>query len=177
MPKSSDRGDPIAEPFDKARWFVVHTKPRCEKKFSTVLKLDRFKHYLPLVNSTRRYGARDRIFKKPLFPGYVFAEISPEKKSRIYTHALIVRAIWVEDQALFLRQLEDIRLIVASGLAATLKPLIKKGARVRINAGPLWGVEGYVENPKSPKGVLVAMDVLQQGVLVPVPPEHITILE
>jgi hypothetical protein len=37
-------------------------------------------------------------------------------------------------------------------------------------------VEGFVEDPKNPRGVLVAMDVLQQGLLVPVPVDSLEIL-
>ena len=69
----------------------------------------------------------------------------------------------------FLRQLEDVKRIVGSGLEATLHPLLRKGARVRIVSGGLKGVEGMIEDPVNPKGVVVSMDVLQQGILVRVP--------
>jgi transcription antitermination factor NusG len=162
--------------FEAIRWFVCHTKPRCEKKFSHLLKIERITHYLPLVSTLRRYATRERRIEKPLFPGYVFAELEPERKNRVYQLDLLVRTIWVEEQALFLRQLDDVRRIVESGLQATLVPLLKKGTPVRITAGPLRGVEGLVEDPSAPKGVLISMDVLQQGILVPVPVEHIMVL-
>jgi transcriptional antiterminator RfaH len=162
--------------FDEPRWFVCHTKPRCEKKFSALLATEKFTHYLALVKSVRRYSDRTKQFTKPLFPGYVFAEIPPTSKTRVYQQDLLVRAIWVDDQPLFLRQLDDVKTIVASGLEATLQPLLKKGTRVKIISGPLWGVEGYVEDPKNPRGVVVAMDVLQQGLLVPVAMENLEIL-
>ena len=162
--------------FVEPRWFVCHTKPRCEKKFSALLAAEQFTHYLPLVPSVRRYPDRTRKFTKPLFAGYVFAEIPPLEKNRVYQQDLLVRAIWVDDQNLFLRQLADVKTIVASGVEATLQPLLKKGTRVKIVSGPLWGVEGFVEYPKNPRGVLVAMDVLQQGLLVPVPMDSLEIL-
>ncbi|MBI5382807.1 MAG: antitermination protein NusG [Opitutae bacterium] len=162
--------------FDAPRWFVCHTKPRCEKKFSALLRVEKFNHYLPLVDSVRRYHDRTRKFTKPLFPGYVFTEIPPTEKNRIYQQDLLVRAIWVPDQAQFLRQLADVKTIVAAGVEATLQPLLKKGTQVKIISGPLWGVVGMVEDPKNPRGVVVAMDVLQQGVLVPVPMECLEIL-
>ncbi|OIR14992.1 transcription antitermination protein RfaH [mine drainage metagenome] len=162
--------------FQEPRWFVCHTKPRCEKKFAALMEAESFTHYLPLVRSVRNYADRKRTFMKPLFLGYVFAEITPERKTRIYQQDLLVRAIWVEDQPLFLRQLEDVRRVVESGLETTLQPLLKRGTLVRITAGPLKGVEGFVEDPKSPRGVVIAMDVLQQGLLVPVPIDQIKVL-
>lgn len=100
--------------FAEPRWFACHTKPRCEKKFAALLAAEEFHHYLPLVPSVRRYRDQTKRFTKPLFPSYVFAEIPPETKNRVYQQDLLVRAIWVEDQAGFLRQLEDVKSVVAS---------------------------------------------------------------
>src|SRR5208283_5587069 len=94
-----------------------------------------FAHYLPLVPSVRRYRDQTKRFTKPLFPGYVFTEIPPETKSRVYQQDLLVRAIWIEDQAGFLRQLEDVRVVIASGLELILNPLLKKGTRVKVAGG------------------------------------------
>jgi transcription antitermination factor NusG len=157
--------------FDAPRWFVCHTKPRCEKKFADLLGREQFEHYLALIESVRRYGAQKKVFTKPLFPGYVFAQISPEKKTRIYQQDLLVRALMVENEPLFLAQLADVKAVCASGYEAALHPLIRKGTRVRVSGGPLHGLEGYVDDPANPKGIVVSVDVLQQGLLVRLPLE------
>jgi transcription antitermination factor NusG len=162
--------------FAEPRWFACHTKPRCEKKFASLLAVEKFSHYLPLVPSVRRYRGQTKRFTKPLFPGYVFTEIPPETKSRVYQQDLLVRAIWIEDQAGFLRQLEDVRVVVSSGLELSLHPLLKKGTRVKVAGGPLYGIEGIVDDPANPKGVIIAVDVLQQGLLVRMPLEDLQIL-
>jgi transcription antitermination factor NusG len=162
--------------FSAPRWFACHTRPRCEKKFAAVLAAEQFTHYLPLVPSVRYYRDQTKRFTKPLFPGYVFGEIPPEKKNRVYQQDLLVRAIWVEDQAGLLRQLEDVKAVVASGLELSLHPLLKKGARVKVAGGPLHGLEGIVDDPANPKGVVIAVDVLQQGLLVRMPMKNLQIL-
>ena len=162
--------------FAEPRWFACHTKPRCEKKFASLLAVEGFSHYLPLVPSVRRYRDQTKRFTKPLFPGYVFTEIPPEIKSRVYQQDLLVRAIWIEDQAGFLRQLEDVKVVVSSGLELSLHPLLKKGTRVKVAGGPLYGIEGIVDDPANPKGVIIAVDVLQQGLLVRMPLEDLQIL-
>jgi transcription antitermination factor NusG len=162
--------------FAEPRWFACHTKPRCEKKFASLLAVEKFSHYLPLVPSVRRYRDQTKRFTKPLFPGYVFTEIPPETKSRVYQQDLLVRAIWIEDQAGFLRQLEDVKVVVSSGLELSLHPLLKKGTRVKVAGGPLYGIEGIVDDPANPKGVIIAVDVLQQGLLVRMPLEDLQIL-
>ena len=63
--------------FAEPRWFVCHTKPRCEKKFDDLMARERFPHYLALIQSVRRYGTQKKTFTKPLFAGYVFARLEP----------------------------------------------------------------------------------------------------
>jgi len=147
----------------EARWFVCHTKPRCEKKLSALLTAESIEHYLPLVESVKRYGKQTKRFTKPLFPGYVFAQVVLENKARIYQQDLLARVLPVVHETVFLRQLADVRTLMASGLELTVRPLIQRGDRVRVINGPLWGLEGVVDNPNDPKGIIVAVDVLQQG--------------
>jgi transcription antitermination factor NusG len=159
--------------FSEPRWFVCHTKPRCEKKFALLLARERFDHYVALIDSVRHYGTQKKVFTKPLFPGYVFAQIHPERKERVYQHDLLVRALPVENEPNFLRQLEDVKAVCASGFEAALHPLIKKGTRVRVSGGPLNGLEGFVDDPVNPRGIVVSVDVLQQGLLVRLPLESL----
>ncbi len=162
--------------FAEPRWFVCHTKPRCEKKFAALLVREGFAHYLPLIQSVRRYGTQKKTFTKPLFPGYAFARLEPERKTRIYQQDLLVRAMMVENEALFLRQMEDVKTICASGMEAALHPLMKKGTHVRVRGGPLHGLEGYVDDPVNPQGIVVSVDVLQQGLLVRLPFDSLQLL-
>jgi transcription antitermination factor NusG len=55
-------------------------------------------------------------------------------------------------------------------------PLFTKGRRVKIVSGPLHGLEGYVDDPANPHGIVLSVDVLQQGLLVKVPVEHLVAL-
>lgn len=155
-------------------WLVCHTRPRCEKKFAALLAAERFEHYLALVQSIRRYRQQTKRFTKPLFPGYVFAYVPVEFKARIYQQDLLARAIPVSDEAAFLRQLAEVKAIVASGFELSLLPLLTKGRRVKINGGALHGLEGYVDNSANPAGIVISVDVLQQGLLVKVPVENLT---
>jgi transcription antitermination factor NusG len=124
----------------------------------------------------RRYAKETKHFTKPLFPGYVFAHIPVELKTRIYQQDLLARAIQVDDEARFLLQLGDVRTIMASGLVLSLHPMVKKGARARVVGGPLRGLEGIIDDPANPNGIVLCVDVLQQGLLVKVPLEDLEAL-
>ncbi len=161
---------------DENYWLVCHTRPRCEKKFAALMKAEKFEHYLALVDSVRRYGQQTKRFSKPLFPGYVFAQVPYELKTRVYQQDLLARAIVVEDVPKFLRQLADVKAIVASGFQLSVMPLLTKGRRARIIGGPLWGLEGIIDNPSNPQGIVLAVDVLQQGLHVRIAADLLQVL-
>ncbi|MCC5025841.1 MAG: hypothetical protein J6386_25020 [Candidatus Synoicihabitans palmerolidicus] len=96
------------------------------------MNAERMAHYLPLVTSVRRYGNRERSFSKPLFPGYVFARVPNETKSRIYQIDLLARTLPITDEAAFLHQLADVQRVVSSGFETTVHPLFQKEALVRV---------------------------------------------
>lgn len=159
-------------------WYVCHTRPRCEKKFEEQARTEGWQHYLPLRTRVRRYGNRvPRTSKLPLFPGYVFVRIPWEHKMRAFAREHVARLIPVEQEPLFLTQLEQVRAIVLSGLDIQAEPKLTKGTKVRMRSGPLWGMYAVVEDPKRPNGVVVSMDVLSQGVRVFVPEHDIEVLE
>ena len=66
--------------------------------------------------------------------------------------------------------------MVASGYELSVRPLLNRGRRVRIIAGPLRGLEGDVDDPTHPEGVVLSVDVLQQGLHVKLPAENLQIL-
>lgn len=157
-------------------WFVVHTKPRCEKRFAALLEHEKFSYDLPLVPSVRRYRTQTKRFTKPLFPGYVFVRMEDEKRNRLFQQDLIVRFLEVADQSALGQQLDSIRRMIAAGYDLHVTPLLNKGRSVRVIGGPLHGLEGVVHDPDHPQGIVVAVDVLQQGVLIRLPPENLQVL-
>lgn len=159
------------------QWLVCHTKPRCEKKFAALMNAERMAHYLPTVTNVRKYGSRTRTSELPLFPSYVFARVPTEKKARIYQQDLLVRAIDAPDEPTLLRQLTDVQRVVSSGLQTALHPLYRKGDVVRVMGGPLRGLEGVIDDPDDPSGIIIAVDVLQQGLHIAVPMSDLKILQ
>lgn len=157
-------------------WYVCHTRPRREKKFAALMQAESFEHYLPLINSTRRYPSGTKRFTKPLFPGYVFAKVPQAGKPRIFQQDLLARAIPVDNEARFLGQLEDVRKIVSSGVEMTVIPLLTRGRRVRLIGGALHGLEGLVDDASNPQGVVISVDVLRRGLLLKVPAEGLHVL-
>lgn len=154
-------------------WCVCHTKPRCEKKFEALLRAERFAHYLPLVVSIKHYEKQTKRHTKPLFTGYVFTRVPEDRRARLYQQDLLARVIPVDDEKRLLRQLADVQRILAAGFELNPHPPLRRGDLVKVAGGPLHGLEGRVDDPANPQGIVVSVDVLQQGLLVKIPVAHL----
>ncbi len=149
-------------------WFVAHTKPRCEKKLVDYCQRQEFAVTLPCLASAHKYRGKTVVFQKPLFPGYVFLQLLPPQASTIRQNDLVANLLNVFDQETFARQLQEITQALAAGVEVRLAPSIGVGTRVRIKAGPLQGLEGWVEQRYGATTVLLRLEFINQAAAVKV---------
>src|SRR5687767_1269391 len=145
-------------------WYVAHTRPRCEKKLAEYCERQGFHVTLPVYRNERKYNRKTVVFEKPLFPNYVFLRLEPTQRQKVYQSDYVANLLDVPDQQTFERQLGDILLSLETDLEVMLAPQIKAGARVKITAGPLRGLEGFVENRSGVTWVNLRLDFIGQGV-------------
>ncbi len=147
-------------------WFVAHTRPRREKKLKEYCEREGVAATLPCYHTMHRYRGKTVTFHKPLFPGYLFLQLLPEQKQKIYQSDHVANLLVVHDQALFVRQLGEILKALETDLEIRLAPHIGEGSRVLIKSGPLRGMEGWVEKRHGPSVVLLRLDFIGQAAAV-----------
>ncbi|HCX72158.1 MAG TPA: hypothetical protein DHM37_00385 [Candidatus Cloacimonas sp.] len=164
----------LQEPGNK--WYVIHCKPRCEKKLADFSKKYKICYYLPLKESVRHYKYRKIIFTKPLFPSYIFIKCNFNQKDFLYRSGCVVRILEVPDQD---QLMEDLRQIYdGKKMGADLQPsqYLKNGQKVKIVKGPFSGLTGVVKKHEVVKEVILQVNMLKQGVSVQVEPDQVKIL-
>ena len=149
-------------------WFVAHTRPRREKKLVEYAEREGLSVTLPCYRSVHKYRGKTVVFEKPLFPGYVFFQLVPASRQKVYQSDFVANLLDVPDQAQFEQQLWVIRQALETDLEIRLAPEIGEGKRVRIVSGPLRGVEGWVEQRYGMTTVLLRVDFLSQAAAVKV---------
>lgn len=147
-------------------WFVAHTRPRREKKLAEFCERQGIAVTLPCYDSPHKYRGKSVIFRKPLFPGYAFLQLAPGQKDTVRQNDHVANLLDVFDQETFQRQLGDILLALETNLGVRLAPAIGEGMRVRIKAGPLQGIEGWVEQRYGLSTVLLRLDFISQAAAV-----------
>lgn len=153
---------------DELLWFVAHTRPRCEKKLVEYCERKGIATTLPCYRSARKYRGKVVVFRKPLFPGYVFLQMPALRRQKVYQSKYVANLLDVVDQELFARQLGDILSALDTELEITVAPEIGEGKRVRIKSGPLRGMEAWVEKRTGMTLALLRLDFIGQAAAVKV---------
>jgi transcription antitermination factor NusG len=159
--------EPAMHP-DLLPWFVAHTRPRCEKKLGQHCEREGISFTLPCYQSVRKYRGKTVVFRKPLFPNYLFLRLLPEQKRKVYQSDYVANLLEVVDQQLFQAQLGDILRALDTDLEIYLAPQITPGSRVKIKSGPLRGIEGTVEHRSGFTLVLLRLDFIGQAAAIKV---------
>ena len=155
------------------QWFVVHTKPRQEKKLAQYCLQNAINYFLPLQNSTKVYQRRKVTFMKPLFSGYVFLRCSDKQQVILFRSGNIVRFLKVYDEAELLIDLNNIYQSTSQNLPIERHPYLEEGYKVKIVKGPYKDVEGIVVDSENPEKVIVGIHLIQQAICVEVTPDDI----
>jgi transcription antitermination factor NusG len=154
----------------KRIWYVLHVKPRTEKKAAEYLKRYRIWHHLPLLRKVTRVQRRKVVRELPLFPGYVFVKMNPVERLDMLKTNLIVRTIEVA----FPRQMiHELRQIAHAQRAVKEIRKVEKftvGEFVRITQGPFYGVEGYIKQDEGKTMIVLNVEILGQAVAVSILP-------
>jgi transcription antitermination factor NusG len=157
-------------------WFVAHTLPRREKKLKEYCERQQFIAMLPCFRSVHKYRRKTVHFDKPLFPGYLFVQISPSVKQSLAQNEHVARLLTVFDQEVFARQLHDIIAALETGMELQVAPEIGPGHRVKIKNGPLQGIEAWVESRQGITTVFLRLDFIGQAASIKIPADHLELL-
>jgi transcription antitermination factor NusG len=157
-------------------WFVAHTKPRREKKLVEHCRRHEIAATLPCYSSAHKYRGKTVVFQKPLFPGYVFLQLEPGHAASVRQSDLVANLLDVFDQQTFARQLQDILLALQTEVGVRLAPAIGEGMRVKIKAGPLQGIEGWVEQRYGMTTVLLRLDFINQAAAVKIDADSLELI-
>lgn len=158
-------------------WWVLHTRARNEKAVAETLQRQGVCFFLPLVVHRRRYAGRVRQVEIPLFPGYVFlCGGSSERHLALRTNR-VAQVLDVPDQERLRLDLLQIERVIRSREPVDLFPRLVTGARCRVIAGSLRGLEGVVLRRRGPWRVYVGVEFLGQSAELEIEPALLEVLD
>jgi transcriptional antiterminator RfaH len=153
------------------RWYVLHVKPRCEKKMAEYCVINRLKHDLPLREETKVYQRRRVTVHKPVFPGYVFIAFNDDQKLTVLKSNIIVHILNVVDQDKLVHELAQIDQALAVDPTLDACAAFQVGKLVTIRSGPFQGLEGVVQLVRGKTKVVLNVEMIGRALAVEVPVE------
>jgi transcription antitermination factor NusG len=150
---------------DVSRWYAAYTLPRHEKLVAQQLAQKYVESYLPLYEAMHRWKDRRARVQLPLFPGYVFVQIPLCERLKVLEVASVIRIVSFNGKAAVLPEgeIEALRNALLHRKAEPY-PYFTAGKRVRVNGGPLEGLEGVVTRRKGSMRIVVSLDSIMQSV-------------
>jgi len=156
---------------EKSPWIAVYTKSRHEKRVAQSLGQRGFDCYLPLLPAVSRWHDRKRTVWWPLFPGYLFARLTPSNLSALHAVPGVVSVVSVAGVPATIpnAEIENVRRL-AEAIALTgsgPKPavLVTEGESIEVAKGPFRGVQGRVVEHRGDRITLnVGVSAIGQGV-------------
>jgi transcription antitermination factor NusG len=159
----------VARPFaDPLRWFAVVIKAQYEHVVHDGLRQKDLESFLPLYWATRRWSDRVKRLQLPLFPGYVFCRFEHRHRLAVLQTPGVrsILSFGGTITPIADHEIEQIRALLASGSPVEPWRFLKTGQRVRIDGGPLTGLEGVLAETDNARRVVVSLDLLQRSVAV-----------
>ena len=151
-------------------WYALRVRSRYENIVGSHLHARGYEWLLPLCKCRRRWSDRLKEIELPLFPGYVFCRFNLMKRLPILTIPGVVHVVGIGKIPLPIDEGEiaSINAAVKSGLPSQPWPFLQIGQRVRIEHGPLCGVEGILLGFRGHQRLVLSVTLLQRSVAVQV---------
>jgi transcription antitermination factor NusG len=150
------------------RWFAVRVKSRCEKVVASIAKNKGFEGFLPIYQAHNRWSDRLKAVELPLFPGYVFCRLDPQRRLPLLTIPGVLHLVGIGKTPTPIEDAEiaAIQTAVRSGLLTEPWPYLEAGQQVRLEDGPLEGLGGILVDTPGGERIVVSVTLLKRSVSV-----------
>jgi transcription antitermination factor NusG len=152
----------------KLPWFALQVRARYEQGVADHLDGKGYELFLPLYKCRKRWSDRIKEVEAPLFPGYLFCRLNPQDRLPILKTPGVIQVVGSNrtPTAVDEHEIEAIQAMVASGIPNQPWPFLAAGDRVRIESGPLSGLEGILIEFKGNHRLVLSVTLLQRSVAV-----------
>jgi transcription antitermination factor NusG len=150
------------------QWYALHVKPRFEKYVTSLLTKKGYETLMPIYVLRRKWSDRVKTLSLPLFPGYTFCRFNIDARLPILVTPGVMAILGtgrvptpVDDS-----QIEAIRRMVDSEVRTEPCEYLTAGRAVRVESGPLQGLEGIIVRIRDTDRLIVSVDLLMRSVAV-----------
>jgi transcription antitermination factor NusG len=156
-------------------WFAVYTQALREQHVASLVRAKGFEEFVPLYRRRRRWSDRFKDVGLPLFPSYFFCRLDPCDRMPILMTPGVKAIVGIGRSLTPIHEseIDAIRTITTSGQVVLPWEFLQTGERVRVEEGPLRGLEGILIQVTNQYRVVASVTLLQRSVAVEVDREWV----
>ena len=155
-------------------WYALHTRSNYEKITASFLEARGFEPFLPLYRPRKRTPGKAAENSAPLFPGYLFCRFDGRYRSPVLGALGVVSIVAFGGKPALIddSEIEAIRRALGSGQSIEPHPYLYEGQKVRVESGPLRGMEGILVKKLNWR-IVISVQMLLRAVSVEIDPESV----
>jgi transcription antitermination factor NusG len=165
----------------RAPWFAIQTRYRYEQRIANDLSAKGLENYLPTLSEVHEGKDRKKSVNMPAFGGYLFATFEPTLRNRVRVLETtgVIRLLGNPGQpeAVPEVEIESLQLSLNSGADCIRHPFLATGTLLRIQHGPLAGLEGRLVRTANALRLVVCVASVGQAIAVEVAREDVSPIE
>ena len=126
-------------------WYIIYTKPKCEKKVAATFSKKKIENFLPVNCKQVNSIWKSKLVYEPLFDSYIFVNITQSQISKIKTFGGVVNLVYWKGEPAIINEneIEAIREFTNDYLDIQLeKTLINPDDELKVIEGPKYSMEG-----------------------------------
>ena len=143
-------------------WFAVHIRIYDHEHVEASLINKGFEVFAPSYVTKRIVSKREREVRAPLFPGYLFCALDPQKRVPVLTTPGVIGILGTGKTLtpVAAEEIEAVRRVVASGLPVEPYHLLQPGEAVEVKSGRLAGIKGVVVHYRGRCRLVIRVTIL-----------------
>ena len=158
-------------------WYALTVKHQHELAARSALEFKGFEALAPTYRARRRWSDRVKEIDLPLFAGYVFCRFPFAERMQVIAAPGVAKVVEFGGAPAEISDAEiaAIRIAMASKFPVQPWPYLKAGDRVRVERGPLRGVEGtLLREERNRLQLVIGIEMLQRSLAVEVEADMVT---
>ena len=158
-------------------WYALQVRRRLERVAASHLTDKGYEGYLPLYKSRPLWPDQTKTLEAPLFTGYTFCRLNVRQRLSVLLvpGVLSIAGMGKVPTAIPDEEILSIQTVIASGLLYGPWSKPSEGQRVRVERGPLAGLEGTVVRVQSAFQLILTLPLIQRAVFVRIDQESIEV--
>ena len=147
-------------------WYALRVRTGSESIAASALVNRGYQPFLAVYRERKRYSDRMKTVERPAFPGYIFCKFDLREKVAVLSSPAVLYPVCCFGTIASIPETEIEGIKKATEAGGRPTPYLRAGQRVKIEFGPLAGIEGILTRYESEDRLCLSVHLIQRSISV-----------